>query len=366
MDTFKRNQWSDISNMTTIKTNVFVFVDTNWPFYWIVDYVSYVLQNLNIHPYASTVTLFAASDASVIVNTTDYIVDVYQQWNFTSHYWHPPGFNLPTILNTLSTRVEELLAVEAAADNLGGHSLVALLIPSPTSYVDENDYDYSRRYLDRLRYSLPNLHFIYYGGGALVRFHDFVREPSRDLLVLNLDKPAEECGAPVITRIRQVPRRISNPRCYSNGAVSEYGSNSLEQYGRLGSINFYRLDSLYLPTRQSMRYLKITPVSQITFTVCTSRSIEMPFRNFTSSLRQDESCESTALGSFSYDLTDACVGYDWEPCPPLFFSVQAQSFGHVSCTQAACQTPDEAQYIISLNNLGSVFLIIGPFEQTIY
>jgi len=149
-----------------------------------------------------------------------------------------------------------------------------------------------------------------------------------------------------------VPRRLSNPRCYANGIISEFGSNSLQQYGRLGSINFYRLDSLYLPARQSMRYLKISPISQITFTVCTSRIIERPFRNLSAPLRAEETCESTALGSFSYDLTDACVGYDFEPCPPLFFSVQAQGFGDISCVVEACQTPDEAQYVVSLSNLG--------------
>ncbi|XP_034129609.1 uncharacterized protein LOC117584677 isoform X2 [Drosophila guanche] len=352
MDSFPFQQGSDVSNMTTVIANIYVFVDTYWPYNWVVDYVAYVLQGANIHPYASKVTVFAASDASVLVNTTDYIINVYEEWNSTSHYWHPTGFNLPLILNTLSTRVEELLGEDRVADNLGGRSLIALLVPSPTSFVNEHDYDYCQNYIVRLGKSLPNLHFLYYGGGALVRFHDFVRDPSKDLFVLNTEKPPEECGDPVITRIRQVPRRLSNPRCYSNGAISEFGMNSLKQFERLGSINFYRLDSLYMPVRQSMRYLKVSPVSPITFTVCTSRSLALPFRNLSAPLRDDESCQSTALGSYSYDLTDACSGYDFEPCPPLFFSVQAQKFGEVSCTDAECQTPDEAQYIISLNNLG--------------
>ncbi|XP_033234559.1 uncharacterized protein [Drosophila pseudoobscura] len=352
MDFFPFQQWSDVSNLTTVITDIYVFVDTYWPYNWVVDYVAYVLQSINIHPYASKVTLFAASDASVLVNTTDYIINVYEEWNSTSHYWHPPGFNLPLILNTLSNRVEDLLEADRAADNLGGRSLIALLIPSPTSFVNERDYDYCQSYIERLGQSLPNLHFIYYGGGALVRFHDFVQDPSKDLFVLNTEKSPELCGDPVITRIRQVPRRLSNPRCYSNGAISEFGMNSLKQFERLGSINFYRLDSLYLPARQSMRYLKISPISSITFTVCTSRSLALPFRNLSAPLRDGESCESTALGSYSYDLTDACTGYDFEPCPPLFFSVQAQSFGEISCTDPECQTPDEAQYVISLNNLG--------------
>ncbi|XP_026835740.1 uncharacterized protein LOC6548421 [Drosophila erecta] len=352
MDYFPSPKRSEISNLTTIMTDLYVFVDTYWPFGWVVDYVAYVLQGLNIHPYASKVTIFAAYDTTVIVNTTDYIINVYENWNSTSHSWHPPGFSLPLILNTLNTRVEDLLETDRANDNLGGRSLVALLIPSPLSYVDEEDYDYCQRYLERLRVRLPSLQFIYYGGGALVRFHDFVRDPSKDLYLLNTEKPPDSCGAPVITRIRQVPRRISNPRCNVNGAISEFGTNSLPQFGRLGSINFYKLESQYLPDRQTMRYLKITPISQITFTVCTSRSIERPFRNLSAPLRADENCESTALGLFSFDLTDACVGYSFVNCPPLFFSVQAQSFGEVSCIVESCQTPDEAQYVISLNNLG--------------
>lgn len=43
-----------------------------------------MLQQLNIHPYASSVTLLSAYDGSVIVNTTNYITDVYQQWNVTT------------------------------------------------------------------------------------------------------------------------------------------------------------------------------------------------------------------------------------------------------------------------------------------
>uniref|UniRef100_B4MPL4 GK21723 n=2 Tax=Drosophila willistoni TaxID=7260 RepID=B4MPL4_DROWI len=352
MDYFPFPQWGDISNKTTPMADIFVFIDTYWPYYWVVDYVAYVLQNLNIHPYGSRVTIYAASDASIIVNTTDYIINVYQQWNATSHSWHPTGLNLPLILNTVSNEVEDILAADQAANNLGGRSLVALLIPSPVSFVDERDYDYCQGYLDRMSRRLPNLQFIYYGGGALVRFHDFVTNPSEDLFLMNLEQPPEKSGDPVITRIRQVPRRISNPRCDSSGYISEYGMNSLEQFGRLGSINFYRLEAFYMPRRKSMRYLEITPNSNVAFTVCFSRKIALTFRNETSRYRLDETCESTALGALSYDLTDACMDYDWEPCPPLYFSVQSQSFGDVSCTQPECQTPDEAQYTLSLNNLG--------------
>lgn len=62
-----------------------------------------MLQQLNIHPYASSVTMLSAYDGSVIVNTTNYITDVYQQWNVTTQAQcklliSPVGVTLPNPL----------------------------------------------------------------------------------------------------------------------------------------------------------------------------------------------------------------------------------------------------------------------------
>lgn len=46
---------------------------------------SYLLKNLNVNPYGSKVTVFGASDASIIVNTTDYLNDLFTFWNYTTH-----------------------------------------------------------------------------------------------------------------------------------------------------------------------------------------------------------------------------------------------------------------------------------------
>jgi len=40
MDYFPSPQWSEISNLDTIMTDIYVFVDTYWPFGWVVDYVT--------------------------------------------------------------------------------------------------------------------------------------------------------------------------------------------------------------------------------------------------------------------------------------------------------------------------------------
>ncbi|XP_034651489.1 uncharacterized protein LOC117890645 isoform X2 [Drosophila subobscura] len=341
----------DLTDVITPMTNLYIFLDTSWQYSSIVDYVFYIMQQLNIHPYASTVTLLSAQDGLVIVNTTNYITDVSQQWNLTTQATYAQGLNLPNVLRTIQNITQNLMNAEQTNSSLSGHSLVALIIPNQQT-INDGDSSYATSEIQYIQEQIPDLRFIYYGGGSIQRFASFVRDPTQDLFSLTLGSTVASSAGPVAKRIAKIPRRLSNPRCYSNRAISEFGMNSLKQFERLGSINFYRLDSLYMPVRQSMRYLRVSPVSPITFTVCTSRSLALPFRNLSAPLRDDESCQSTALGSYSYDLTDACAGYDFEPCPPLFFSVQAQSFGEVSCTDAECQTPDEAQYIISLNNLG--------------
>lgn len=152
-----------------------------------------------------------------------------------------------------------------------------------------------------------------------------------------------------------VPRGLTNPRCSASGTPLSYGSNQLMQYAGLGKINFYWLSSNYFFSEGSMRYLKVKPFSSVAFIVCTSREHRWPYRNPTQPYTQGEECKQITSGDFSYDLGDLCQQYDsLLDCPPLYFSVQAQSFAdanQVACTDAACATPIEAQYIIMMNNL---------------
>lgn len=64
-----------ITNILHIISHTHTHIQSLHAFY------SYILQRLNINPYASSVTLLAANDGSVIVNTTNYLPDIYQGWN---------------------------------------------------------------------------------------------------------------------------------------------------------------------------------------------------------------------------------------------------------------------------------------------
>lgn len=152
-----------------------------------------------------------------------------------------------------------------------------------------------------------------------------------------------------------VSRRLTNPRCSAYWQPLSSGSNQILQYENLGHINFYSLSPHYFFSEGSMRYLKVRPISKIAFIVCTSRLNPWPYRNPESPFKEGQDCRQISSNDFSFDLGDLCLDYDnLMDCPPLYISVQAQTFADaraVVCEESACTAPDEAQFLIMVNNL---------------
>ncbi|XP_034107010.1 uncharacterized protein LOC117569805 [Drosophila albomicans] len=353
----------DLSAIITPMTNLFIFLDTSWQYSSIVDYVAYILQQLNIHPYASSVTMLSAYDGSVIVNTTNYITDVYQQWNVTTQAQYTQGFNLPTVLRTIQNLTQTLLNGEQTNSSVGGRSLVALILPNQAT-VNDGDSSYATTELQYINEQIPDLRFIYYGGGSIQRFASFVRDSTKDLFSLTIGSTVATSAGPVAKRIITIPRRIINPRCGSAWYTSTWGTDQMYQYVRPGTVNFYRMASNYFYGTGANRVVTIQSQNGGTFTVCTSRSYEWPQQNSTTSSTTttgttDQSC-TQITNSFSYDLSSACNGYyTITQCPPLYLSVQPGTINTTSCTQDECQTPDEWRYLVSSVNMGCYSGVAG-------
>ncbi|XP_017096837.2 uncharacterized protein [Drosophila bipectinata] len=350
----------DLTDVITPMTNIFVYLDTSWQYSNIVDYVTYVLQQLNIHPYASTVTVLSAQDAQVIVNTTSYITDVYQQWNVTTQAQYNQGFNLPNVLRSVQNLTQNLMNEERTNSSLSGRSLVALLIPNQST-VNDGDSSYATTEIQYIQEQIPDLRFIYYGGGSIQRFSSFVRDPSKDLFSLTIGSTAATSAGPVAKRIIQIPRRVINPRCGSNWYTSSWGTDQTAQYVSPGKVNFYRVAANYFFGTGANRYFTIQSQNGGAFTICTSRTYEWPQQNSTTSSTTsvDQSCSQISGNSFSYDLSSACQGYyTITQCPDLYVSVQATT-NTTSCNQDACQTPDQWRYIVSMANMGCYSGVAG-------
>nr|XP_036230941.1 uncharacterized protein LOC106625100 isoform X2 [Bactrocera oleae] len=359
---------NSVTNMITPMTNIYVFLDTTWQYSSIVDYLTYILQRLNINPYASSVTLLAANDGSVIVNTTNYLPDIYQGWNVSVQAQYNAGFNLPNVLQTVQNLTQAYMNAQQSNYSVGGRSLIALMLPFSTVQVSSSDSSYATTQLQYIYEQIPDLHFIYYASGQISRFATFVRNPSQDLFTLNTGSTASASSGPVVSRIVQIPRRIINPRCGSNWITPSWGTDQMAQYLNLNGTNFYRMAPNYFYGQGSNRNVAIQSTSGIQFIICTSRTVTLPTQNNATNYNggtSDINCAAIGNG-FSYDLSNACNGYSYiNQCPPLYISVQAPTYiqSTVSCTDNACQTPNQARYVISVTNLGCYSGVAGLFAS---
>lgn len=350
-------QRDDFSEKITSMTDIFVYLDTSWEYNTVADYVSYVLERVNVAPYASSVTVICAGDGRVIVNTTNHMSDVYQQWNVTTQSNYSPGLNLPLVLKSIQNVTQTLMNGEQRNNSVGGRSMIALIVPNMAT-VNDGDSNYVQIQLQYINETIPDLKFLYFTGGSPIRFNSFVVEPAKDIFQISLGQNnAASQGRPVVQRIKEIQRRIINPRCGSSWYTSTWGQDQMFQYIRPNFINFYRLMPNYFYTYGANRQVSINGASGTTLTVCTSRYVHHPMQNATSSNGQtDVSCQqlTNSGNSMTYDLTNACNGYySIHSCPPLYISVQAASSynSQSSCIDNACQYPDEVRYQVTVQNL---------------
>lgn len=80
---YQSNENSNI--IRRIASDIFIYVDTAWPFIEIQPVVASLLESLNVNRFGSTFTLFNAADAAVIVNTTNSLSLLHTTWTQELH-----------------------------------------------------------------------------------------------------------------------------------------------------------------------------------------------------------------------------------------------------------------------------------------
>lgn len=144
-----------------------------------------MLENLDVNPFGTTYTLLSANDASILVNTTNSLSNLYLQWNNINHQARPSGLNLPNVLRSLRTYGRQLLDRERTQTVVATQSLVSLIIAQQGA-VSEADTNFSVQEIQIMRELIPDLTLLFMAGGTASRFARFVRNESQDIFPLQL------------------------------------------------------------------------------------------------------------------------------------------------------------------------------------
>lgn len=76
---------STLVNDIEAVTDIYIVLDAMWVYQDIYPTLAYLVENLNISPIGSSVTMLNARDGNVVVNTTNSLADFHQLYNYTVH-----------------------------------------------------------------------------------------------------------------------------------------------------------------------------------------------------------------------------------------------------------------------------------------
>lgn len=339
------------NNVIQIAVDLTIIIDTTWPFDLIQPIIANILDKMEINRYNSQYTIINGHDSSIIINTTNSILDFgyYNITNYKNVSSSSSPFDLAKLLEKLISLQKKKLDDERYG--LGqAKSNVVLIIPYQSS-VPDTDKEYCIEQIKKMREQVPDTVLLILTYGSKDRWSDFVSNPISDLFSTTAVDNIQGASTIVdlILRIKQVPQRLINTQCGADYSVVG-SSNSFIDYIEPATMVSYKLHPNYFFSSDSdhISTIKIEGSDWGNLKVCTSRH----FINFNAT--EDTSVSCASISSDSHTVTFSCNEAGLiHLCNPLYLSITANSsVTNYQCTDTKiCRFPHMIKYTISYENL---------------
>ncbi|XP_050347728.1 uncharacterized protein LOC126771723 [Nymphalis io] len=352
------------SNNYRLKTNLYLVVDSAWQYQTIYPAISFLLDNIEVGKFGSSVTLLSAFDGNVIINKTFSLADFHTEYTLARHQSILTGVNLETALTNIRIMMQSELENERTNNYVGGNSTVILFLLSSSVQNTQLTWEQARI----LNETVPDLRMLF---ATATNQYDslwtLVRDVHNDIRTISLNSDGNNAATAmnlVLGSIEQVGRRIVNPLCGSTyPSESTSGTRQFDDYVEPGSINYYSISPNYFHGANDNRRLRIvrTNAGMGSLVVCYSRFVTQPRQNATSSGQDgnDVICQTLASsGNVEIGLQNPCDGH-WTigSCPFFYLSVWSQvpatttTFNSI-CTDNGCRFPYNIRYQVQINDFG--------------
>ncbi|XP_039275813.1 uncharacterized protein LOC111043364 [Nilaparvata lugens] len=366
--------------------DLIVVIDCGWEFRLISDVLSYLVEQVDVSAYGSKITLVNGKDGSIMVNTTENIVDFYQNFNSSMYSMcYSRGFDMARTLRELKMRIEIEMNVQRRSlvgryqqsyedsyhssrsdyysqrqttsfrsQEAGGADLakVVLFVPQPTAGSGDGEGYYVRSEINYYRRALPDVTLLFFAPNSKQRFSDYAENVNKDVFVLTPNDVANSVN-PLVDRISEVHKPIINPTCGSSWVGVSYNSRQTTAYLQSSGIHYYRVHANYFYKSSNAR---IRIQSQgVPLSVCYSRSSPWPNANRTRG-SSDSSCRQVTSEAYELRIPDeVCSDVYAYQCLPYYISVAAPSSkmaaNNFACRENECRYPDMVKYTISHEGL---------------
>ncbi|XP_032678684.1 uncharacterized protein LOC116847626 [Odontomachus brunneus] len=337
----------DLKDTVQISADLTVILDTMWPFDLIHPILTNLLENMKINPYDSQFTIMNAYDGSIMINTTNTILDF---GNYTQYENVTNGFDFAKSLDKL----ESIQTIKLNNERNGfgnGKSDIILIIPY-TSSVPDADKEYCIQRIKRMQEQVPDATILILTYGSRDRWLDYVADATNDLFFTNIGEKQDGALPTVlslISRVRKVPQRLINTKC---GADYSYvgSTNSFNDYIEPNTVISYKMHPNYFYSSDSSHssMIKIEPSVWGILKVCTSR------QPINADSPEGDNVDCKPIFDKIYTVFFSCNEAEYiHSCQPFYLSIFANSsVDTYPCTDLQfCRFPHMIKYSISYENL---------------
>ncbi|XP_025994720.2 uncharacterized protein LOC105203338 [Solenopsis invicta] len=322
------------NDVIQVAIDLTIILDTNWAFNVIQPMLADILDNIKISRYNSQFTIMNGHDGSIMLNTTDSILD-FGYYNMTNYESVHSGFNLPQSLEKLRSLQTQKLNNERSGFG-NGKSDVVLIIPYTTSLTN-SDKEFCKEQIADMREKVPDATLLILTYGSKDRWEELVSNPASDLFSTTTsdDIGGSRTMMDLISRIKQVPQRLINTQCGANYSPAG-SSNSFIDYIEPGTVVSYRMHPNYFfSDSDHISVIKIEGSSSGNLKICSARH----FIN----INKTDNCIPISNNEHAIQVSCGDAGLI-HLCDPLYLAIDARTPSNSSITNFQCTEPDVCRF----------------------
>lgn len=325
-------------------TDLLIILDTAWKYEHISPALFNLLENLDVNIFGeSRYKIINAMDGQVIMETSEYSVDLYQMYNRTIHDKHPAGFSARQSMSNARNWLEANVNNASATSHMNGRSQVILFVPFMGN-LGSDDFNSDKEFMKSY---LPDGKTLVLCNDNKDKYSPLVQSVGFDAFQLDATTDSSSiltAMKPVIARFRDLPRSLVNPKCKVNFENNGEGDSSTDFYIEPGTVSYYRVSPHYF-YGEGERWLSVQGSAMGSLTVCGSRTSERPREK-----SGDADCKDINSDDHRWNLDGFCNDAIGD-CQSFYISVESKNQTQpAKCTEAKCRFPDNIRYTVKMQH----------------
>ncbi|KAI4497474.1 hypothetical protein M0802_007485 [Mischocyttarus mexicanus] len=315
-----------------LPAEVIIAFDGAWTPDYTKDFISVLLEDLDVSIYGSKMGILHGSTGNWLLNVTNRPSLAYEViYNFTKVSW-PNQFNYTNTLKTIFTYFNTTLEENKKNHVIGNLGQVIILLV-PLAFMTEVQQQSAIMLLQQIKLYYPDVQFLYYTSEYnAYLFQPFIMSEEDHLIkTLQIDDIINH-----LSRVYWLLRPLSNIN-----TTTENRKNQMENYIAPSQSILYKLHAHWRKNTKktsvvfhNVGYGEIKVCSWIQFNATNKK--------------YDEYCKD-ASGHKDIVLNDYTLCPEKKMCPHIYYRVQDVTSLR-KCVELDCRTPDHVRYIVRIEN----------------